>query len=55
VTPNVLRHTVATLLAQRGVSMFDIAGLLGNSPVVCARNYAHHSPEYLKGAAAMLG
>lgn len=31
VTPHVLRHTVGTWLAQKGVSMWDIAGMLGDT------------------------
>lgn len=31
VTPHVLRHTKATWMAQGGASMFDIAGVLGDS------------------------
>ena len=31
VTPHVLRHTAATWLLQRGVSVYDVAGVLGCS------------------------
>lgn len=50
VTPHTLRHTWATLAAQAGVSMFDIAGVLGDTVETVTRNYAHHSPDYLRAA-----
>lgn len=34
------RHTFGSLLAQRGVSLFQIATLMGNSPEVCRRHYS---------------
>lgn len=42
-----LRHTFATLLAAKGVSLAKIAALLGNSPEVCRMHYAHISTEDL--------
>ena len=42
-------------MAQRGVSLWDIAGILGNSLDVVERTYAHHSPDYLREAARALG
>jgi integrase len=45
-----LRRTWATLAAQRGVPMFQIAGMLGDTLETVERHYAHHSPEYLRGA-----
>lgn len=50
VTPHVLRHTKATWMAQDGVSMFDIAGVLGDTIATVTKTYAHHSPDYLRGA-----
>lgn len=50
VTPHVLRHTKATWMAQAGVSMFDIAGVLGDSVETVTKTYAHHHPDYLRGA-----
>lgn len=50
VTPHVLRHTWATLAARAGVSMFEIAGVLGDSLATVQKNYLHHSPEHLRGA-----
>lgn len=50
VTPHILRHTGATLLAQAGVSMFDIAGLMGDRVETVTRHYAKYSPDHLKKA-----
>jgi integrase len=41
------RHTFASHLAKKGVSIFKIAKLLGNSVVICERHYAHLSPAGL--------
>lgn len=45
-----LRRTWATLAAQDGVPMFQIAGMLGDTLETVEKHYAHHSPEYLRGA-----
>lgn len=50
VTPHTLRHTWATWAAQAGVSMFDIAGVLGDRVETVTKNYAHHCPNYLRNA-----
>lgn len=50
VTPHVLRHTKATWMAQAGVSMFDIAGVLGDSVETVTKTYAHHHPDFLRSA-----
>ncbi len=55
VTPHVLRHTAATWMAQKGVPMWQIAGLLGNTVEVVARIYAEHSPEHLRRATEAIG
>lgn len=39
------RHTFGSHLAQRGVSLYKIATLMGNSPEVCRRHYAALIPE----------
>jgi integrase len=44
---HILRHTAASRLVQRGVPMAVIAAFLGNSEVICARHYAHLSPNYI--------
>jgi integrase len=45
-----LRRTWATLRAQQGVSMFDIAGVLGDNVETVLKHYAHHSPDHLRAA-----
>jgi integrase len=49
-TPHVLRHTTATLMARAGVPIAAIAAILGNSIQVCSKKYIHHCPEHLRGA-----
>lgn len=39
------RHTFGSQLAQRGVSLYKIATLMGNSPEICRRHYAALCPE----------
>ncbi len=50
VTPHTLRHTWATLAAQAGVPLFEIAGVLGDTLATVMRVYAHHCPDHLRGA-----
>jgi integrase len=45
--PHVLRHSRATHLLQDGVSIYDVARLLGDTIVTVDRTYGHHSPEHL--------
>lgn len=46
VTPHILRHTGATWMAQDGVPMRDIAGLLGHGNTsTTERVYAKHHPD----------
>lgn len=54
-TPHTLRHTWATLAAQSGVSMFDIAGVLGDTIQTVSRVYAHQCPDHLRKAVSFLG
>ena len=44
------RHTFGSQLAQRGVSLYQIATLMGNSPEICRRHYAALVPETMAGA-----
>jgi integrase len=50
VTPHVLRHTCATWLLQRGVSIYDVAGVLGCGENVVRRTYGHHASDRLRAA-----
>jgi len=52
VTPHVLRHTCATMLLQLGVSVYDVAGILGASEEVVRRTYGHHAQDHLRHAVA---
>lgn len=48
VSPHVLRHTRAVHMAQDGVSLYAIAGLLGDRVATVEGNYLHHCPEHLR-------
>ncbi|MFN3166145.1 MAG: tyrosine-type recombinase/integrase [Phycisphaeraceae bacterium] len=39
------RHTFGSQLAQRGVSLYKVSTLMGNSPEICRRHYAALIPE----------
>lgn len=39
------RHTFGSQLAQKGVSLYKISTLMGNSPEICRRHYASLVPE----------
>jgi integrase len=55
VTPHILRHTCATWLMQKGVSLWDAAGFLGMTVQQLEQGYGHHHPDYQRGAVAALG
>lgn len=50
VSPHVLRHTAATHMARRGVPLWLVAKVLGNSLRMVESVYAKHSPEDLRDA-----
>ena len=54
VSPHVFRHTAATHMARRGVPLWLIAKVLGNSLTVVERSYAKHAPDDLRGAVDMI-
>ncbi len=54
VTPHVLRHTAATWMAQRGVSLERIAAYLGNNAATVERVYVKHTPDFMAEATAAL-
>ncbi len=43
------RHTFGSQLAQRGVSLYQISALMGNSPAICQRHYAALVPHEMGG------
>jgi site-specific recombinase XerD len=45
ITPHVMRHTFASLLAIDGISIYKIAGWLGDSVATTEKHYAHLSPS----------
>lgn len=54
ISPHVLRHTAATHMARRGVSLFKIAKVLGNTVAVVEKTYAKHIPDDLKEAVDLI-
>jgi integrase len=50
ISPHVLRHTAATHMARRGVPLWIIAKILGNTLQMVERVYAKHSPDDLREA-----
>jgi integrase len=50
VTPHVLRHTYATMALRHGVTLWDVAGVLGDTVETVRAVYGHHSPEHLRRA-----
>jgi len=54
ISPHVLRHTAATHMARRGVPLWLIAKVLGNTLAMVEKTYAHHCPEMTRGAVDMI-
>lgn len=55
VTPHTLRHTCATWMAQAGVSLYEIAGILDHSDIKTTyKHYAKHHPEHMREGMAVL-
>lgn len=54
ISPHVLRHTAATHMARRGVPLWIIAKILGNSLQVVEKTYAKHSPDDLREAVNLI-
>lgn len=54
VSPHTFRHTAATHMARRGVPLYTIAGVLGNTLAMVERVYAKHQPGALREAVNMI-
>lgn len=54
ISPHVLRHTAATHMARRGVPLFAISKILGNSYQMVERVYAKWAPDDPAGTVDMI-
>lgn len=54
ISPHVLRHTAATHMARRGVPLWIIAKILGNTLAMVEKVYAKHSPDDLREAVDLI-
>jgi integrase len=54
VTPHVMKHTCATHMLRRGVSIWDVAGALETTPATIQRVYGKHVPEAARRAMEVL-
>jgi integrase/recombinase XerD len=50
VYPHLLRHSVATILLERGMPLEQIQKLLGHSKIETTQIYAESTPEMIKGS-----
>lgn len=54
VSPHVMRHTAATNMARRGVPLWKIAKILGDTLATVEKTYAKHCPDDLREAVDMI-
>ena len=50
-----LRHTFASVLVNKGVSIYEVQTLLGHSSVQMTQRYAHLAPDTLQRRAELVG
>lgn len=55
VTFHTTRHTAASLMVQRGVSLVEVARILGHSTLEITKRYAHFAPDWAKKPIESLG
>ena len=53
-TPHILRHTGASILATNGVDLIKIAELMGDSTETVRKHYAKFHPTYMEDATKKL-
>lgn len=54
ISPHVMRHTAATHMARRGVPLFIVAKILGDTISTVEKSYAKHAPDDLRAAVDMI-
>ncbi|UVK45681.1 site-specific integrase [Mesorhizobium sp. AR07] len=54
ISPHVFRHTAATMMARRGVPLWKISKILGNSLAMVERVYAKYQPDDLRDAVNLI-
>ncbi|WP_313904837.1 site-specific integrase [Streptomyces sp. BHT-5-2] len=47
-TPHSMRHTCASWLVQKGVSLYEVQHLLGHESFQTTQRYAHRQPDARK-------
>ena len=50
-----LRHTFASILVNKGISLYEVQKLLGHSSITMTQRYAHLSNESLRNAVDVVG
>lgn len=55
VSPHTLRHSAVTHMLQQGVDPWQVAGFAGMTEAVMRQNYAHHHPDHMGDARAVMG
>jgi integrase len=50
-----LRHTFASVLINKGVSIYEVQTLLGHSTIQMTQRYAHLAPDRLQNRTEIVG